>query len=325
MKTNNDVSFPEACRIIKQGGVVAIPTETVYGLAGSVFSEPALKKIFYLKKRPSFNPLIVHCFSMKQTNHFHNVHHPLLQKMMTHFSPGPLTFILNKTNFVHPLITAGQTKVGLRIPQHPLTLELIKNTSALCAPSANIFSQLSPTRAEHVYNIFKGKVPVLNGGPCSTGIESTVIEPHFKDKLIKILRPGPVSKNKLLKWLETEKQRGWTVQATSSTLSPGQFKNHYQPAVPLVLIKIQNTPLPTKKEITNLLRDFFPKKTFKQLKLKTSALLSARMLYHEINTLSQNPSHVIYVIKTDKSKNANNWQAIWDRLNKACSRQIQWK
>ena len=126
---------------------MAVPTETVYGLAGSVFSQIALKKIFHIKKRPFFNPLIVHCATGEQMNDFHNISHPLLRKMLAEFSPGPLTFILNKTNKVDPLITAGQAKVGLRVPRHPLTLQLIKKTTALCAPSANLFSRLSPTRA----------------------------------------------------------------------------------------------------------------------------------------------------------------------------------
>ena len=315
------ISFDTACRIINKGGVVAIPTETVYGLAGSVFSESALKKIFQIKKRPLFNPLIVHCSDARQMSQFHNVDNPLLKKMILHFSPGPLTFILSKTKMVHPLITAGQVKVGLRIPQHPLTLKLIKNTTALCAPSANLFGQLSPTRAEHVYDIFKGAVPVLDGGECKVGIESTVLEPDFKNNLLNILRPGLISKEDLQKWLKKEKQKGWTVQFSSSLLSPGQLKKHYRPAVPLVIIEVQNVSTPTKKEVMRYLCRFFPEKHFKKLTLKKSTALSARTLYHEMNILSQNLSHVIYVIKSSKNKGAS-WDAIWNRLDKACSRRI---
>ena len=315
------ISLNEACYIIKRGGVVAIPTETVYGLAGSVFSESALKQIFYIKKRPFFNPLIVHCASAEQMNHFHNINKPLLNKMIAHFSPGPLTFILNKTDVVHPLITAGQAKVGLRIPQHPLTLQLIKNTTALCAPSANLFGQLSPTRAEHIYHIFKGKVPILNGGKCKGGIESTVLELNFINNSLTILRSGLISKEDLQEWLKKEKWEDWTVKTASSSLSPGQSPKHYQPTVPLVLIEIQNRLSPPKKEIIKHLCCFFPKKIFKQLKLKSSPTLSARMLYHELNTLSQNPCHVIYIIKS--TNNTGPWEAIWDRLDKACSRRIK--
>ena len=318
------ISFNEACRILKKGGVVAIPTETVYGLAGSVFSESALKKIFHIKKRPFFNPLIIHCSSIKQMNYFHSVHESLLQKMITHFSPGPITFILNKTNNVHPLITAGQAKVGLRIPYHPLTLKLIRHTEALCVPSANLFGQLSPTKAEHIYSIFKGKVPVLDGGKCKLGIESTVLEPDFKNHVIKILRPGFISEEDLQKWLKKEKKEDWTVKTAPSSLSPGHLKKHYQPSVPLVLIETQNARAPTNEEVTQKLCRFFPGKIFKQLKLKSSAALSARILYHKLNTL-QKPSHVIYIIRTTEKKSKGPWPAIWDRLNKASSQRIKWK
>lgn len=318
------ISFTEACNIIKKGGVVAIPTETVYGLAGSVFSESALKKIFHIKKRPFFNPLIIHCASTRQMNRFHNVNVPLLQKMITYFSPGPVTFILHKTHNVHPLITAGQEKVGLRIPHHPLTLKLIRSTEALCAPSANLFGQLSPTRAEHIYSTFKEKVPILDGGKCNLGIESTVLEPDFKNNIIKILRPGLISEEDIKKWLKKEKKEYWIVKTASSSFSPGQLKKHYQPSIPLILIEIKNTNPPTNREVIKKLRHLFPGKIFKQLKLNPSAVLSARMLYHQLNAL-QKPLHVIYIIKDIGKSKTGPWKAIWNRLNKAASHQIQWK
>ena len=319
------ISFLSACHILKKGGVVAIPTETVYGLAGSVWNLSALKKIFQIKKRPLFNPLIVHCASAEQMRSFHTVHHPLLKKMIRHFSPGPLTFILQKSNAIHPLITAGQEKVGLRIPKHPLTLRLIKTTGAVCAPSANFFSQLSPTHAKQVYNIFKGQVPVLNGGASKVGIESTVIEPDFKNKVLKILRPGGVSKNQLQNWLKKEGVKNWQVERAFSTLSPGQSKKHYQPAQPLTLIETKSSLLPLKKDVEKKLTPFFPGKIFKELKLSPSASLSARTLYHRLNKLSQNPNHVIYIIKPKNKKNRGSWPAIWNRLNKASSRKIKWQ
>ena len=319
------ISFEEAYHTIKTGGVVAIPTETVYGLAGSIFKESAIKKIFHLKKRPILNPLIVHCANREQMEKLHNEKAPLLKKMINYFCPGPLTFILNKTKAVHPLITAGQDKVGLRIPKHPLTLKLIKNTDALCAPSANLFSQLSPTQPEHVYSVFQEKVPILKGGRCETGIESTVVEPDFKNHIIKILRPGAVSREDIENWLKKETQEEWMVYITTSSLSPGQSKKHYQPIVPLVLIEALNGNLPTSKEIKQRLDTTFPGKIFKELKLKSSAFLTARTLYQELNTL-QKSSHVIYIIKKDvKLYKAGIWDAVWDRLEKACAQKIYWK
>lgn len=318
----NYISLNQASSIIQKGGIVAIPTETVYGLAGSIFKESALNKIFYIKKRPFFNPLIVHCANKTQINTLHTVTHNILNKMIDYFSPGPLTFILNKNKNVNPIITAGQNKVGLRIPKHPLTLKLIQTTGALCAPSANLFSQLSPTRATHVDQIFKGRVPILNGGECTGGIESTVLEPDFINHTLTILRAGLVSKKKLQLWLKKENYIQWTVLNSSSSLSPGQLKKHYQPRVPLILIETQKHQSPSPQKITNHLNSLFPKKIIKQLKLKSSPVLSARVLYHQLNILSQNSKHIIYIIKTNPLKPS--WEAIWDRLNKASYKTIPW-
>ncbi len=316
------ISLSKACDIIKAGGVVATPTETVYGLAGSALNEQALKKIFQIKNRPFFNPLIVHCADIKHASLFHTVKHKLLTKMMNHFCPGPLTFVLSKTKAVHPLITAGQNKVALRIPRHPLTLELIKKTTALCAPSANLFSRLSPTRPEHVHQIFKEKIPVLNGGECKGGLESTVLEPDFKNKELKILRPGLITKEDLQKWLKKTEGENWTLSEKESSLSPGHLKKHYRPAVPLVLIEVKNK-LPSRKAVVNYLNTLYPNRTFKPLVLKAPARLCARKLYHEMNILSQNPAHIIYVLKTKEHKKGI-WRAIENRLNKACFRKIPW-
>ena len=322
-KPTTYVSFKKACQIIKTGGVVAIPTETVYGLAGSVFNESALKKIFQIKKRPLFNPLIIHCAHEKDMRQFHNVSEPLLSKMIQHFCPGPLTFVLLKNKKVNPMITAGQTKAAFRIPRHPLTLKLIEQVGALCAPSANLFTQLSPTRPEHIYLAFKNQVPILQGGQCEGGIESTVIEPDFEKHCLNILRPGLVSKEHLTSWLKKEKLKNWKVMVTKSTFSPGQKQKHYQPTVPLVLIEYTSSTPPTEQDVESRLYGFGLFGIFKPLRLKESPVLSARMLYHELSLLSKNPSHIIYVIKPAKDTRWA-WQAIWDRLNKAASHRLSW-
>ncbi len=327
------VSFDSACRIIKKGGVVAVPTETVYGLAGSVFLETALKKIFHIKKRPLFNPLIVHCASAEDMQCFHNVRSPHLNKIVAHFLPGPLTLVLNKSKKVKALITAGQAKVALRIPRHPLTLKLIKHTGALAVPSANISTRLSPTRPEHVEKAFKGQVPVLDGGACKGGIESTVVEPDFKNRVLSILRPGLISEEDLKKWLRKEQLKGWNIRFCESTLSPGQLKRHYRPPQPLVIIECSKGENPSQKEVEDRLNHWqsmeqkFPlqKALFKPLKLDPSPVLSARRLYHELNILSQNPSHIIYVIKREDKHRGGAWSAVWNRLHKASSNRIKWK
>ena len=319
MKT---ISLTKAVILIQQGEVAAVPTETVYGLAGSAENLSAVKKIFQIKKRPLFNPLIIHCCDLIMMKKFHIEKHPVLNKMIKYFCPGPVTFILNKSRKVHPIITAGHKKVGLRIPQHEVLLKLIKKTNtALCAPSANLYGKLSPTCAEHIYKIFQGQVPILDGGACAIGIESTVLEPDFKNQCLFILRPGPVSKRKLINWLKIENLTAWKVKEKTSFLSPGQAKNHYQPATPLGIIEVTGKKELSKKHIQQALFKVFPpnkSKIFKELKLLSSAVLSARKLYRQMNVLSQNPAHVLYVLKTKKNSTAH-WQAVWDRLYKASS------
>ena len=304
--------------------MIAIPTETVYGLAGSVENESALKKIFQIKNRPLFNPLIIHCCDSKMMKEFHTENHPLLNKMIEHFCPGPITFILKKTKKVNSLITAGQPKVGLRIPNHPLTLKLLKKTSlALCAPSANLYGTLSPTRIEHVYQNFKDSLPILDGGPCSLGIESTVLEPDFKNKHLSILRPGHISKKDLIKWLKIEQLKDWKIDIKNSSLSPGQSQQHYRPPIPLVILETKR--IISSEIIDKHLQSIFPlsdQKKFKTLKLKKSAVLSARTLYEQMYILSQNPLHVLYVIKSPEN-NTEDWQIIWNRLEKASSFKIR--
>lgn len=323
--SNQLISFDKAVSLVKSGEVVAVPTETVYGLAGSVFHEKALEKIFRTKGRPFFNPLIVHCCDIDHMQQFHCLNEPLLKKMIKYFCPGPITFILKKTDLVNPLITAHRSKVGLRIPKHPLTLKLIRKTGlALCAPSANLFSTLSPSSAEQVDEVFKGKVPILDGGPCKVGIESTVLEPDFANNILYILRPGMITKKHLKNWLQLEGLIHWNVQQRSSSVSPGQLAQHYRPSVPFILIEIDDKKSLLDKEKVNLyLKKRFPQKIIKMLKLRESAEISARHLYHDLNMLSKNPDHIIYVIKPTQS--GDHWHAIWDRLNKASSLKFKYK
>ena len=317
---------------------MGIPTETVYGLAGRAVSAKALKKIFSIKKRPLFNPLIVHCANAQQMRAFHTITHPLLNKMIHHFCPGPLTFVLDKSPKAHPL-AAAEPKIGLRIPNHPLTLKLLKKTGALCAPSANLYKTLSPTQAEDVLKIFNHRVPVLNGGPCRLGIESTVIEPDFKKSCLTILRPGLITQERLQLWLKAQNLQGWQVKAASSRLSPGQGAVHYRPSQPLVIVECLNAKAPFKANVTAELKKRLTLKLqkllkppvkpsliklkpstilFKELKLKKSAVITARGLYHHLRELSKNPACVIYVCKI-KQHSGGAWEAVWNRLRKASS------
>lgn len=162
---------------LKKDNVIAIPTETVYGLAANALRENAVKKIFELKKRPSYNPLIVHIGSLKELQGIAREIPEKAYKLAHQFWPGPLTLVLKKGNSVAPAVTAGLDTVAVRVPNHPLTLELLgKLDFPLAAPSANPFGFISPSKAEHVLSFFGDKLNViLDGGECEKGIESTII------------------------------------------------------------------------------------------------------------------------------------------------------
>lgn len=167
----------KAVDILNNEDVVAIPTETVYGLAGNIYSEKAIRKIFDVKQRPLFNPLIVHLHTIKQLEEIVSHVPPKAQMLANAFWPGSLTLVLKKKANIPDVITAGKDTVAVRIPNHPVTLELLKKLSfPLAAPSANPFNRISPTNALHVEYYFKNSIQmVLDGGECQNGLESTII------------------------------------------------------------------------------------------------------------------------------------------------------
>ena len=176
----------KAVQILTNEELVAIPTETVYGLAGNIFSEKAIKSIFLTKKRPFFNPLIVHIPSVNDLNNI-VTHIPKKAKLLADaFWPGSMTLVLKKNSKIPDLITAGKDTVAVRVPNHPVTLKLLENLNfPLAAPSANPFGSISPTKPAHVERYFKNDIKmVLDGGSCSNGIESTIIGFENDDPII---------------------------------------------------------------------------------------------------------------------------------------------
>ncbi|WP_458627860.1 L-threonylcarbamoyladenylate synthase [Winogradskyella sp. PC D3.3] len=172
---SKDIS--KAVQLLTAEELVAIPTETVYGLAGNIYSEKAIKAIFETKKRPFFNPLIVHISSIDQLTSIVEYIPKKAQLLAEAFWPGPMTLVLKKKNTIPDLITGGKATVAVRVPNHPTILKLLNQLDfPLAAPSANPFSSISPTTAKHVETYFKDQIPmVLDGGPCTSGIESTII------------------------------------------------------------------------------------------------------------------------------------------------------
>ncbi|HPR86280.1 MAG TPA: L-threonylcarbamoyladenylate synthase, partial [Prolixibacteraceae bacterium] len=185
MKTNINIQEIEhAAEIISKGGLVAFPTETVYGLGANALNPVAVAKIFEAKERPTFDPLIVHISSLIELEKLTGELDEKVMELAKRFWPGPLTMVLPKSNLVPDLVTSGLTTVGIRMPDHPVALELIRRSGCpIAAPSANKFGQLSPTTAAHVRKQLPHIDYILDGGKTAVGIESTIVSVE-KDKCV---------------------------------------------------------------------------------------------------------------------------------------------
>ena len=220
-----------AIESLKKGNVIAIPTETVYGLAGNAFEESSVNKIFKIKNRPSFNPLIVHVPNPKYINKIAQNIPKIAQKLSKHFWPGPLTLVLEKQKHISDIVTAGKSTVAVRVPNHKLTLDLLsKLPFPLVAPSANPFGFTSSTSADHVIEYFADKIDlILDGGVSLKGIESTII--GFENDNPVLYRHGSIAIE------EIEKIIGKVEIKNKNNLSPeapGMLKRHYAPKTKIV-------------------------------------------------------------------------------------------
>ncbi|HHU43319.1 MAG: L-threonylcarbamoyladenylate synthase [Bacillota bacterium] len=223
----------KAAQLIKDGQIVAFPTETVYGLGANALNPQAVKKIFEAKGRPQDNPLIVHISKWQEAEKFAYTNE-LSDRLFQAFSPGPITLVLKKKKIINDVITAGLDTVGIRIPAHYIARKLIELSNCpVAAPSANTSSRLSPTRAEDVYEDLQGKIPlIIDGGDCQVGIESTVID--LTGDIPTILRPGSVTAKMLLEVLDEVKNHTGEVKVASS---PGMKYKHYASIVDCVLAR----------------------------------------------------------------------------------------
>jgi len=211
---------------LKRGEIVSIPTETVYGLAGNALKEESVDLIFNLKKRPAFNPLIVHIPDVNFLDRVaENIPDPA-KLLANHFWPGPLTLILKKKASIPNRVTAGKDTVAVRVPNHPLTLELLKKLPfPLAAPSANPFGSISPTLAIHVYKYFGDKIPfILDGGSCKSGLESTII--GFENETPVLYRHGALALEKIKEVIGPVKE---LIKNDQNPQAPGMLSKHYAP------------------------------------------------------------------------------------------------
>ncbi len=216
------IELDKACELIKQGKLVAIPTETVYGLAADAKNALAVQKIFKKKGRPADNPLIVHISSLKQMEDFSDEIPEDAYRLAGKFWPGPLTLVLKRKNEVLDIVTAGLDTVAIRMPDHPIALKLIEETGPVTAPSANRSGKPSPTKVEHIVQDYGDSLPYLDGGPTNIGIESTVLD--LSEKPYRVLRPGNISSDEISEILGEEIKR-----ANKSRKSPGTRHSHYKP------------------------------------------------------------------------------------------------
>ena len=230
----------KAVALLNAEEVVAIPTETVYGLAGNIYSEKAIKAIFEIKKRPFFNPLIVHIPSVDYLNTIVEYVPEKAKLLAEAFWPGPITLVLKKKNNIPNIITAGKDTVAVRVPNHPVTLELLNQLDfPLAAPSANPFSSISPTTAEHVDTYFKDSIKmVLDGGACKSGIESTII--GFENDQPIIYRLGSTAIEDIEAVIGTiDIKNTVTKQSRRENEiipdAPGMLERHYAPKTETVL------------------------------------------------------------------------------------------
>ena len=223
----------EAVALLRDGETVALPTETVYGLAADALNPIAVAKIFEAKERPRFDPLIVHlpdCDWLERIAEIDNQSREVIEKLIAQFWPGPLTLVLGRQSIVPEIVTAGLDTVAVRISEHPIFAEIVcEFGSPLAAPSANRFGRVSPTTAQHVLDELSGRIPlIIDAGPARHGIESTIIAPHG-DK-IDILRRGPVTAEQLSVFGKID-----IVTSRENISAPGQLPSHYAPETSLQL------------------------------------------------------------------------------------------
>lgn len=302
------------------GRLIALPTETVYGLAAPVNDLELVKKIFSLKMRPLFDPLIVHVDSIGMAKTLTLNWSRDAEILAGKFWPGPLTLVMRRSDLVDDLITAGLDTVAVRCPDHPIALEIIRELKLpLVAPSANQFKKLSPTTIEQVRSIFsESDVFMIDGGDCLVGLESTIVGLLPDEKAYAILRPGVIPVSEISLALPTSRmissiefsQRGSTEKIPPAVIAPGQMAEHYQPSSPLVVL------VKGADEATELEKFASLKRVF--VKIPSEPTLAARQLYKSL-WQAAGPG-ILLIMEIDPGWLTDEaWTPIIDRLSRAAT------
>ena len=306
------VNLAQAIVLLKSGNVVAIPTETVYGLAADATNDAAIRQIYTIKQRPADNPLIVHIADVSQVSAWAAEFSPLAQKLAKAFWPGPLTLVLAAKDSVSNVVRGGQPTVALRVPNHPITLQLLKESGlALAAPSANKYTQLSPTTAQHVAAGLGDGVPVLDGGACKVGIESTIVAVMGENW--QLLRLG------MLPEASIEALAGVPALNFKQTIKvPGQHVLHYSPKTPILLFQsresLNDFAKTSQKSCAALLVGAGEYPVCHYVQLSDQAAQAAEALYgalHQLDALQ------VEQLLVEMPPRTTNWAAINDRLCRA--------
>lgn len=309
------ISDIDAIKILKNDGIVALPTETVYGLAANIYQPNALQKIFITKERPLFDPLIVHVSNLAMAKTLTNDWNELEVLLTKLFWPGPLTLIKTKNDKVSDLITASLPSVAIRVPMHKIMQKVISALSSpLAAPSANKFKSTSPTTAQHVEDEFQGNVAVVDGGECSVGIESTILEVKIVQSSfsIAIYRPGIITKEILIEKLALTPWKDINITYAESHVAPGQLKEHYRPKKPISLFLIEQ------KKLANFAVTDYSQGQIANL--SETLPLAARELYAFIRLADlQAKTKNLKLYFAQEFWNNPAWYPIRERLEKACS------
>lgn len=314
-------SIALAAELLEEGRLVAFPTETVYGLGADASNPDAVKRIFTAKGRPADHPLIVHVGGFAGLSDW-AAHVPEAASLLAaHFWPGPLTLILNKKPDVPLVVTGGQQTVGLRVPNHPVALQLLAAFGGgIAAQSANRFCRISPTRAEHVEEELGDAVDlILDGGPCQVGLESTIID--LSRKRPRLLRPGGISRYQIEELLQTELELP-RQSFENGIRAPGMMGVHYAPATPAHLcsperleavvdrfagqnkrigILFYNRSLPSSRQLHRII-------------MPPEAEEYAKKLYAALRELDHRQLDLILV---ERPPETEAWRAVHDRLRKA--------
>lgn len=308
--------------LLDEGELVAIPTETVYGLAANAFDANAVLKIYEVKNRPKFNPLILHSNTLSRFEEWGIVITPQLLKLAEHFSPGPLTYVVPKSLQIPDIISAGQDSVALRIPNHKRALELLAALDyPLAAPSANPSEYVSPTTAFHVQEQLGDKIPyILDGGSCEIGVESTIVDLRFPK--VRLLRLGGISKEEIEEVLGEEIE---DLLVSDNIIAPGMMKRHYATAHPIIFEENKDENVFT--ENTYALRfksyaDYLPKENQFILSTEGNINEAAAKLF---STMRKMDAMEMDLIVAEHFPNIGIGRAINDRLERAASKNLHAK